>query len=361
MAIVGALFVAGLSSGHASPSTTTGPLGLVWHKGADIPMEGKGWSDTHTPYHRLPTRARDLVTSDVWTLAANPSGVALRFITDSTTIAAQWDGGVPMNHMAASGSHGLDLYSRPLKADGTRPENAPWTYVGTGRPKLEATTAVIVRQRPAEPAEFLLYLPSYGRVTSMTVGLNPGSILRPAPDRPATRQKPIVFYGTSITQAGCASRSGMGHTSILGRWLDREVINLGFSGSGKSEHAMIGLLAELDPALFVLEPLPNMTTELVESRIPGALKILRERHPRTPILLVANPLSPDTHAQNQALKRIYDAARKGGDRDLHYMVSKGQLAGREEGTVDGVHPTDLGFERMATAYEPVLKRLLGQR
>ena len=150
----------------------------------------------------------------------------------------------------------------------------------------------------------------------------------------------------------------MAHTSILGRWLDREVINLGFSGSGKSEPAIIRVIAELDPAVFVLEPLPNMTTEEVELRMGAAVRLIRLRHAETPILLVANPLLKDDHPQNRMLRATYERERRGGDRHLHYLPSRGQLDGREEGTVDGVHPTDLGFERMARTYEPVLRRLL---
>jgi hypothetical protein len=341
-----------------SASGTTGPLGMVWHDGSTLPIEGKGWADSHTHYHRLPSRAKSHVSDMVWRLASNTSGLTLRFVTDSTTIAAQWDGGTPMNHMAATGSHGLDLYTRPWSEDGTA--GGPWKYAGTGRPSTTATTAVITRNRPAKLAEYLLYLPTYAPVTTLTLGLDPGARLLPGRPRDPAR-KPIVFYGTSITQAGCASRSGMGHTSILGRWLDREVINLGFSGSGKTEPAIIRLIAELDPALFVLEPLPNMTTEMVTERMGTAVELIREKHPETPILLVANPLNPDDHAQNRSLRMEFDRLQERGDKNLHYLPSAGQLDGREEGTVDGVHPTDLGFERMATAYEPVLRRILGEK
>jgi lysophospholipase L1-like esterase len=117
-------------------------------------------------------------------------------------------------------------------------------------------------------------------------------------------------------------------------------------------------VAEVDAALFVLEPLPNMTTEQVSERVGPALDIIRTLHPKTPILLVSNPLLSDNAPQNRALRRVFDTHRRGGDRNLHLLPSRGQLDGRENGTVDGVHPTDLGFERMAKSYEPVLRRLL---
>jgi hypothetical protein len=273
-----------------------------------------------------------------------------------------------MNHMAATGSHGLDLYSRPWTegsgaqakpgraGSGAQAEKQAWRYVATGRPKAGFTTAVLVRDQKREAREYLLYLPTYGRVTSVSLGLAAGSMVKAGPARPEG-EGPLVFYGTSITQGGCASRSGMGHTAILGRWLDREVINLGFSGSGKSEPGMIRLVAELKGAVFVLEPLPNMTTEQVRERMGPALEEIRRHHPKAPVLLVSNPLLSDDHPQNVALRQVFEAKRK-GDRALVLLPSKGQLDGRENGTVDGVHPTDLGFLRMAEAYEPVLRRLL---
>jgi hypothetical protein len=353
-----------LPAAAQTPSTAT----LNWIPATELRLEGRGWSDTATTYHRLPARARDQVTSSVWTLAAHTSGLVLRFVTDSPTIAAQWDGGEPMNHMAATGSHGLDLYSRPWTegsgaqakpgraGSGAQAEKQAWRYVATGRPKAGFTTAVLVRDQKREAREYLLYLPTYGRVTSVSLGLAAGSMVKAGPARPEG-EGPLVFYGTSITQGGCASRSGMGHTAILGRWLDREVINLGFSGSGKSEPGMIRLVAELKGAVFVLEPLPNMTTEQVRERMGPALEEIRRHHPKAPVLLVSNPLLSDDHPQNVALRQVFEAKRK-GDRALVLLPSKGQLDGRENGTVDGVHPTDLGFLRMAEAYEPVLRRLL---
>jgi lysophospholipase L1-like esterase len=183
-------------------------------------------------------------------------------------------------------------------------------------------------------------------------------MLRPA--RPRTT-RPIVFYGTSITQGGCASRAGMAHAAILGRHLDREVINLGFSGSGKMEPVLADLLCELDPVLYVLECLPNMTTDMVRERVAPFVRRLRNVRPKTPILLVENPNIASDGLQNRTLHAVYDELNAEGIAGLHYLPSTDQLAGREDGTVDGVHPTDLGFSRMAEAYEPVLREIVGNQ
>ena len=84
-----------------------------------------------------------------------------------------------------------------------------------------------------------------------------------------------MFYGTSITQGGCASRAGMCYTALVGRWLDYEVINLGFSGSGMMEPELAELIAELDPAVFVLDTMANMSPEMVNERESQFIKILR--------------------------------------------------------------------------------------
>lgn len=322
---------------------------LLWYDARRLAIEGKGWTDTEKFYERLPARAKPQVTDMVWTLSKKSAGLAVRFATDSKTIAAIWDGGGTMNHMAATGNSGLDLYAR---------REGRWVFCGVGRPQTQRTTATLVKGLPGEMAEYLLYLPLYADVTELRIGIEPDArILRP-PSRSAPRAEPIVFYGTSITQGGCASRAGMCHPAILGRRFDREVINLGFSGSGKMEPEMAQLLSEIDAAAFVLECLPNMTTDMVRERVRPFVHILREARPATPILLVENPLGVPDNPGNHALREAFvDLLNEGVDR-LYYLPGESQLAGAENGTVDGVHPTDLGFHRMAAAYEPILAAIL---
>lgn len=317
-----------------------------WRDARDLSIEGRGWADTEGAYRRLPGRAKSSVPSMVWDLSKHTAGLCVRFVTDSTRIGATWDGGGAMNHMAATGNSGLDLYRRT---------GDEWRFCGVGRPQTSTTTATVARNLPAEPTEYLLYLPLYNDVTNLQIGIEPMANIKPAPPRPA---KPIVFYGTSITQGGCASRAGMCHPAILGRWLDREVINLGFSGSGKMEPQLADLIGELDPALFVLECLPNMTTEMVRQRVVPFVGMLRKARPDTPILLVESPLKPLHNEGNEALRQVYAELKAGKVAKLHYLPGEQQLSGAENGTVDGVHPTDLGFYRMAVCYKPVLRQVL---
>ena len=163
----------------------------------------------------------------------------------------------------------------------------------------------------------------------------------------------------------------MAHTAILGRRLDRPVINLGFSGNGKLEPELAGLLAELDPAAYVLDCLPNMTAEEVEARVEPFVRALRAAHPGTPIVLaedrtyanarlVASRRERNVSAR-AALRRSHDRLVGGGIGGLSYLPGDPQLGDDGEATVDGSHPTDLGFVRMADAFEPALRPLLATR
>ena len=328
---------------------------LEWYDARELVVEGRGWTDTETFFERLPARAKPGLTPAVRNLCANSAGIVVRFVTDAPKIYADWTTtGFSMHHMAPSGIRGLDLYSR---------RGERWVFEGIGRPLDEHTTATIgtfMPPMPAEPTEFMLYLPLYDATKDLRIAVAAGSLMALPVARPAERARPIVFYGTSITQGGCASRSGMAHPAILGRWLDREVINLGFSGAGKMEPEMAALLAELDPALYVLECLPNLNADMVAKQVTLFVHTLRAAHPETPILLVENPIRPETNTGNAELRKAYSALLAENIPHLHYLPGEGQFHGPEHGTVDGVHPTDLGFLRLAQFYSPVLSRILGQ-
>ena len=160
----------------------------------------------------------------------------------------------------------------------------------------------------------------------------------------------------------------MVHTAILGRRLNSPVINLGFSGNGKMEAEVAELIAELDAAAYVVDCLPNCTATEVAERTAPLVAILRKDHPETPIVLVedrtyANSfLVASSRERNEtsraALKAEYEKLLKAGDKHLHYIEGESLLGVDGEDTVDGSHPTDLGFLRQADAMERVLGPLL---
>jgi GDSL-like lipase/acylhydrolase family protein/SGNH-like hydrolase/esterase family protein len=327
---------------------------LTWIDASELGLEGQGWTDTKSPYDRLPARAEGLVTPAVWGLQHNSAGICIRFETDSPEIHANWDGGKAMYHMARTGNCGLDVYIWRY---------GKWNFRSIGKPN-ETRTIKKIANAPNDVegmTEYLVFLPLYSAVTEMKIGIVEGSTIRPSTRKRSG--KPVVVYGTSITQGGCASRSGMSHLAILSRRLDKEFINLGFSGSGKMEPVIGDLLSELDADLYILEALPNMTTPMVDERIIPCVQKIREKHPRTPILLAENCNFTPSSTQNQHLKKVYDTLIEEGVINLYYLPSEKDGESMlttcpEEGTVDGIHPTDLGFFWMANYYEPVLREIL---
>lgn len=339
---------------------------ITWTDVRPFGVEGQGWTETKAPFDRLPEKAEGVVRKPVWDLSRHSAGLCVRFVTDARTIQGRWtltSDRIEMVHMPATGVSGLDLY---VKADDGR-----WRWLGIGRPTGKTTTATLVNGLPDGTREYLLYFPLYNGVSSVEIGVPEGCTITKAPTRPDENRKAVVVYGTSITQGGCASRPGMVHTGILGRRFDRPFINLGFSGNGKMEPEMADLLAELDPAVYVLDCLPNMNAQLVTERVEPFVRRLRKSHPDTPIVLAedrtyANAfLLPSQHRTNTAnraaLRAAYDRLIADGVTGLHYLPGEPQIGPDGEATVDGSHPTDLGFYRMAQVFGDLLAPLLSER
>jgi lysophospholipase L1-like esterase len=351
-------FIAPGASGQAAA-----PQGTEWRDAAQFDVEGRGWTETEGPWDRLPARAKGVVPPSVWDLSKHSAGICVRFRA-SGRIFVRWSlasGNLAMQHMPATGVSGVDLYARGPRGR--------WLYIGNGRPELHEGNVASFYTGAASGSlrECLLYLPLYNGTAKVEIGVPPGSRVEKAGSRPGSKSRALVVYGTSIVQGGCASRPGMAWPAIVGRMLDRPVVNLGFSGSGRMEPQVAGCLAELDPAAFVVDCLWNMTDlddRMLTERIETLVRTLRKAHPDTPIVLVGqsniHPEAHPTHAsqlQEEAAGRLRD----GGMRRV-YLVPGAILLGKDgEGTVDGVHPSDLGMQRQAEALAPILARILAGR
>lgn len=331
---------------------------ILWYDAKLLTIEGKGWTETEDYYDRLPAKAKGLVPQPVWGLSKDSAGMCLRFVTDAPTISARWkvrSDRLAMPHMPATGVSGLDLYVRM----GDR-----WIWAGAGRPVEQTTTATVLDSIPAGEHEYLLYLPLYNGTIALEIGIPADAkLINPAP----RKQRPICVYGTSIVQGGCASRPGMAHVAILGRMLDVPTINLGFSGNGRMEPALAELVAELDAGVYVLDCVPNMSAEQVKERtIPFVLR-LRELRPDTPIVMVEGVSHQNAvfipefrsgqNEKNAALRTAFEQLQAKGVKGLTYVPRAGLLGDDDEGTVDGTHPTDLGFYRFAEKLVPVLRKV----
>jgi hypothetical protein len=335
------------------------PQDLAWHDVRDWGIEGKGFADTASFFDRLPARAEKLVRPAVWNLSRHTSGMSVRFETDAEAIYLRYrvtSSALAMPHMPATGVSGMDLYTRT---------NAGWRFAGVFQPTSQSSAGAIARELPRRRQVCQINLPLYNGVESLEIGVARERVFEPVAPR---KEKPILFYGTSITQGGCASRPGMAFLNILGRRLDRPILNFGFSGNGRMEIEVARLLAELDPAIYVLDCSANAGAAEIAQRAEPLVRLWRDARPHTPILMLEEramvrgpPLADELanhRSQRAALRRSYENLLAAGVKQLHYQTGDQLIGDDGEATVDGSHPSDLGMFRYADALEPVLSRLL---
>lgn len=308
---------------------------------------------------RLPVRAFPTLRPEIVQLGSTATGGRVRFRSNTRNLRVRvaHSGDPCMWNMHRVGNSGIDLYAGK-QIWGTTAWLCPEpTYEHTFFEALEGTER-----------EFTLYLPLYNNVTSLEIGLDDhASILPPSPFAVA---KPVVFYGSSITQGGCASRPGNAYPAMIGRQLNLDSVNLGFSGNGLGEPEMARLVAEVDAACFVLDFHINVATpaELRAVYLPF-YDTVRASHPDTPIVMLSQifqtrewtePRAVEKrHGQTAVIRETLAEAIKRGDRNVHFVDGTWLIGPEAEGAfVDGVHPNDLGFQMMADGLAPVLRSLL---
>ncbi len=335
-----------------------------WHtvNAAPFAVAGLPWfKENGGEFYRFPKRAKSILRDALWELGTMPSGGRVRFKTDSPVLSVRVQHGRPdlaMPHMCAVGMSGLDLY-----------EGSPrkMTYWSSSKPTIAREPYIVqfFTGLAKKLCEFTIYLPTYNDLIRLEIGLAPGAKLS-APTS-YRRKPPVVFYGTSITQGGCASRVANGFVPVVGRKLGIDVVNLGFSGNGQCDRELIPLLDELDMACLVVDCVANMDLRRMQADYAPFLDALRLRRPKLPLLLMtkikfakANYLGDDEgNAENKIVLNIYRRMQRQGDRNV-YLLDTRQLIGCEQNhpSVDGVHLTDQGFQRLADGIAPVLKHIL---
>jgi lysophospholipase L1-like esterase len=348
-----------LAAGFAAAQHAT----LHWMPVASpkIHVAGLPWfQENHGEFWRLSARSQDAFPKEVWRLSLDPTGGRIRFRTDSSAVALrlEWPHPPGMSNMQFFGQSGVDLYVRN-------------TYWGTAVPDKDAAPGkvyehVYFRGRPQVMRDITIYLSLYSPVKVLEIGLDKDAALEFA--APFAGAKPVVFYGTSITQGGCASRPGMSYQAILGRQLNLDHVNLGFSGNGKGEAAVARAVGEIDAAAFVLDfAQNNKDVDSLAQVYDPFIGILRERHPDTPIMAITPIYAASEAAGSQRneqmralIRRVVSRRIAAGDTHLQ-LVEGTDLLGpaRVDGLVDGTHPNDLGFQWMAEGLAERLRKVLG--
>ncbi len=334
--------------------TSIGRDDIVWLSPKDAPfvIYNAVELDKNMGYHRMPDAIAKKVNSGVAALNFHSAGIRVRFKTNSSFVAIKTKQLVArqLPHMARTGQSGFDLYDE----DGFVAAFIPPYDIKDGYESLKNTHG--------GEHTYTINFPLYDVVEELYIGLSKDSVLLP-PDA-YKYPTPIVFYGSSITQGGCASRPGSCYEALISRQLDTDYINLGFSGSAKGEEIMAEYLATIDTPIFVCDYDWNAETlkELEEHHYPFYKKY-RELRPTTPIVFVTRPdftIYDEAPARRDLIKANFEKAKSEGDNNVYFIDGETLFAGehRDNCTVDGGHPTDLGFFRMSQVIGAVLKDIL---
>lgn len=324
-----------------------------------LELSGLYWFQKEKRYHRFPADPVPAPDEKIMALAECTAGAQLRFRTDSSRIiiSSCVTSDTPSTNMGEPGHSGFDLYM------GTPGKEVFWSCTHSVPGKKENMEAIFAVETK-EMREFRLNFPLYNGVESFYIAFDADAEV--LPPTPLAVKSPIVIYGTSITQGGCASRPGAAFTNRLSRSLQAEFLNFGFSGNGVNDAETAQIVAQVeDPALIIMDSEANsISKELVNERVPVFLDILRSRHPETPILVMTKVTYGPRYASipilKEEFKNIVLQRQQAGDKHLYFFDGsvfwEGETAG--EHTVDGAHPSDSGFDLIARKLSPVLKELL---
>ncbi len=318
----------------------------------EAPFKVYGVFRENGKYRRMPENAAKSVSDGVYELHTNGAGGRVRFITDSGYVAIHTEitDNYRGTHFAFTGSSGFDIY------DGNN-------HAGTFQPPMDDSEMFegIHTFPDRKMREITINFPAYCGVKKLYIGLQEGAnIEEPKPYR---NKKPIVYYGSSITQGGCVSRPGRTYQEIISRRFNYNYINLGFSGNAKGEDAMADYIKSLDMSLFVYDYDHNAPNpEHLRNTHEKMFKTIREAHPNLPIIIMSRPkysLTSEEEERLQVICSTYENAVNAGDKNVYLITGKElcSLCG-DEGTVDRCHPTDLGFYSMAAALGGVMEDII---
>lgn len=331
-----------------------------------IKVYGLNWFEEDHRYVRFPKSSDEMIkglAEGLYYLVEQPSGCMLAFYSDSDALKIRVKLGHTFNmaHMAFTGQGGCDLYIGTKREDLTFFRTSSYNILNKEYEFTYFTNWKRMKRL------FLINLPLYAAVDKIEIGITDGSLIEPAIDLFSKGR--IVCYGTSITQGGCASRPGMSYTNALSRRLGYEVLNFGFSGNGRGQKEVATLLSSIkDVSLFILDYEANATLPMLKDTLDNFIDIIRSKYPTTPIVVMSKiRMSVETHlieskkAEQKSLnfERMVVKKREKEDHNI-YFLNGHNLLGKyvTEATVDGCHPTDLGFMLITDYLEKYLKKVL---
>jgi len=331
--------------------------GLVFYNALEECFSLHGVTYDGSGFVRLPKELAASVNEGVAKLYAHTAGGRLRFVTDSdfVAISAKMPLIGKMSHFALSGSAGFDLYET---VDGKE------RYIKTFMPPFGMTDGYesIVELGEAKKRTLTINFPLYSAVSSLHIGLNRSASVEKAPAYRVST--PVLYYGTSVTQGGCASRPGNAYPALVSQMLGCDHVNLGFSGSGRGEPVLSEYMATLPMSVFVSDYLANsVSPEKLRETLEIQYRTIREARPDLPFVFVSRRptlyTAPSVNRFNASVEEVYAIAQAAGDKNAYYIPGRELLDGiaQEYTTVDNSHPNDLGFYCMARRVALELKKI----
>lgn len=330
--------------------------GMSFYAVEDEPFLLYGVFKENERYRRMPTEESKAVSDSIYWLSNNSAGGRVRFKTDSERISiiVKIGGAGKSPHFALTGSVGFDLFA---ECDGIERFKGAFIPPFDVEDGFESTINLYSKQMRT----LTIFFPTYSSISQVYIGVDTGSELLKAPDYRIS--KPVVYYGSSITQGGCSSRPGNTYQGIISRRLNCDFINLGFAGNAKGEPKMAEYIAGLEMSAFVMDYDHNAPTaeHLKETHEPF-FKTVRNAHPNIPIVILSRPkyyIDAWEKQRFEIIKETYDNAVAVGDKNVYLIDGKTLMAdAKDNGTVDGCHPNDWGFACMAKAVGDVLEKVL---
>lgn len=344
-------------------NTTIGNVDVVWHDVRRAPFSLHGFYEPQTEpfFRRLPQDVAEATSKGVNSLSRESAGGRVRFSTDSPYIAirAKYRVVGRSSHLTLISTSGFDLYiDGEFGSRFVKEFRMPYDMVDTYEQIIHLEGELM--------RSYTINFPVHAVVETLEIGLKPDASLDTA--RPYRDIDPLIFYGSSIVHGTAASRPGFIYPAIISREMNMDFLNMGFSGMAKGEEALGRWMATLPMSVFVCDYDHNApTVEHLEATHYPLYKIIREKNPDVPYIMITRPnYYTQPTVQDNVLKRrdvimsSYLRARSEGDRNVYFIDGMSFFVSphQYEFSVDGVHPNDAGFVRMADSIGTVIRHAL---
>ena len=330
--------------------------GCIYYSINKSPIKLYGLIRENGVYRRMPKSVAETVSDRVACLNDASAGGRVRFVTDSPELAISviYNGVARNPHHSLLGTAGLDMYEE---------NESGATHIFSFVPPLEIVNELNSSMSfpNSKKRNLLINLPTYSGVKEMYIGIKEGYHIFPANDYKIS--KPVVFYGSSITQGACASRPGNTYQAILSSQLGFNYINLGFSGNAKGEKEMADYISGLEMSAFVYDYDYNApSAEHLANTHKRMFDTIRTLNPNLPIIILSRPnphLNSDEIKRREIIKKTYDMAVGEGDENVYFIPGNELIMPMflETSLVDYAHPNDSGFVSMAEVIKPVMQRI----